>query len=120
MSKALIVLMVGMLAVGCATLTPEEKQQKALRDSVVGEYERKNGNGDTFKYVYLENGVCEVYYNSNKRAALQWSISNGKIHVKHDPALISVWRINNQIIICNLSGRGDKDVAQVAEKQEME
>ena len=26
---------------------------------------------------------------------------------------------SNQIIICNLSGRGDKDVAQVAERMEM-
>ena len=66
--KSLIVLVVGLLAVGCGEdkqpskeLTLEE--QKALRDSVVGEYESKPGNGDTFKHVYLENGVYEFYSN---------------------------------------------------------
>ena len=52
--KSLIVLVVGLLAVGC--LTPEQKQ-KRLRDSVVGEYEFKDG--DTYKKILLDDGVYE-------------------------------------------------------------
>ena len=36
-------------------LTPEERQKKALRDSVVGEYEAEI-DGDTIKWVFLKNG----------------------------------------------------------------
>ena len=62
--KSLIVLVVGLLAVGCATVkdicvqlgiskpnTPEQKQE-ALRDSVIGEYEWKSKYGITFKFVF--------------------------------------------------------------------
>ena len=87
--KSLIVLVVGLLSVGCGKtepmgsgneynaelaidqnttkaepvkeLTPEEK--KALRDSVVGEYEGKDEDGDTIKVVVLENGIGESYLN---------------------------------------------------------
>ena len=57
MKRTLIVLVVGLLAVGCATLTPEQK----LRDSAVGEYETNIFVGHTIKYVFLDNGVREWY-----------------------------------------------------------
>ena len=88
--KTLIVLVLGLLAVGC--LTPEQKQ-KALRDSVVGEYERKP-NGDTYKDVYLENGIAEWYVNGKKQVEGKWSIANGEIHVKYDSGEVYVCRIN--------------------------
>ena len=44
-------------------LTAEEK---ALRDSVGGEYEWKRDNGDTAKHVYLENGIRELYVKYKK------------------------------------------------------
>ena len=70
MSKTLTVLMAGMLAVGC--LTPEQKQ-KALRDSVVGEYEFKDENGNPYTFVFLENGVREYYLNGKKRRGNKWN-----------------------------------------------
>ena len=100
MQKTLIVLVLGLLSVGCATLTPEEK---ILRDSVVGEYEFK-ADGDTGKEVFLdngvliflENGVYEYYINSKKLAESKWSIVDGEIHVFLDKMsyMISVSRIN--------------------------
>jgi len=60
--RTLIILVVGLLAVGC--ITPE---QKALRDSVVGEYEFKNDYGDTSKLVFLENVIIEGYVNGKKQ-----------------------------------------------------
>ena len=83
--KSLIVLVLGLLSVGC--LTPEQKQ-KALRDSMVGEYEFKNRDGDTYKYVFLDNGVFEGYEKA------EWSIVDGEIHVKSDDREIEVCRIN--------------------------
>ena len=77
MKRTLIVLVVGLLAIGC--LTPEQKQ-KALRDSVVGEYEHKEGG---HKFVFLENGTAEGYSNGKKREAeSKWIIVDGEIHIK--------------------------------------
>ena len=70
--KSLMVLVVGILAVGC--LTPEQKQQKALRDSVVGEYEHKRSDGTIVKAVILENGVREWYENGENQGESKWSI----------------------------------------------
>ena len=89
--KSLIVLVVGLLAVGC--LTPEQKQ-KRLRDSVVGEYERKDEEGDTWKLVFLDNGVWELYRYGKKEEEDKWSIVKGEIHAKSDSGYIEVWRIN--------------------------
>ena len=96
--KSLIVLVVGLLTVGCATLTPEQKQ-KTLRDSVVGEYEYKPTQGQysgrvTSKLVFLENGIRENYFHGQKQAEKKWSIENKEMHVKFDFELIHVYRIN--------------------------
>ena len=108
MQRILIVLVLGLLAVGCGKaepmgsgneynaelaidrnttkaepvkeLTPEQKQ-KALRDSVIGEYEFKE-EGDTIKLVFLENGVFKSYENGQRIAEDKWKIVNGEIHVK--------------------------------------
>ena len=87
----MIMLVVGLLAVGCETLTPEEK--KALRDSVVGEYELKE-DGNTFKVVYLENGVFELYTNGQKQGENKWTIVDGEIHFVTDSGNIQVAIIN--------------------------
>ena len=92
MQRILIVLVVGLLAVGCATMkdigvqlgigqsnTPEQKQ-KHLRDSVVGEYEHKHDNGTTYKNVYLDNGIREWYENGKKQGEHKWLIVDGEIH----------------------------------------
>ena len=129
--KTLIVLVVGFLAVGCGKtepmgsgneynaelaidqnttkaepvkeLTPEQKQ-KALRDSVVGEYESKYENGDTFKHVYLENGVYEFYSNGKKQVELKWSIIDGEIHVEYSSGGIDIYRINPDKSITSFAG----------------
>ncbi len=99
MKRTLIILIVGLLSVGCETpkqkalmLTPEE--QKALRDSVVGEYEYKSVDGFTRKLVFLENGVYEWYVNGRKQTKRKWSIVDGETHVKFGSGRFEVWRIN--------------------------
>ena len=102
--RTLIVLVVGLLAVGCETplpqrpkakpakeLTPEQKQKKALGDSVVGEYEFEN-DGSTYKLAILENGVLEYYSNDEKVGGVKWSIVDGEIHA--GSGFIHVWRFN--------------------------
>ena len=91
----LITLIIGLLVVGCATLTPEQKQ-KALRDIVVGEYGYvNNDNNDTWKYVFLENGVYEWHQDGKKvETEYTWSIVYGEIHLKYGERFKHVWGIN--------------------------
>ena len=100
MKPTLIVLLVGLLAVGCgkteqplepsqlnaepspATNAPpkptdqnttkaEPVKELTLEESVLGEYEwRKFEDGDTLKQVLLENGIYEEYYNDKKRLSI--------------------------------------------------
>ena len=67
-----------MLVSGCATTPPTKPvkeltaEEKALRDSVVGEYEAK-GIGFHIKHVFLKNGIHEIYsghveYNAESKA----------------------------------------------------
>jgi hypothetical protein len=93
-----ITLIIGLLVIGC--LTPEQKQWqewgqvKALRDSVVGEYEyKKRGH----KFVFLENGTAEGYVHGNRQKAeeYKWSIVDGEIYVHwYGERIGEVYRIN--------------------------
>jgi len=89
--KTLIILIVGLLAVGCEKpvreLTEEENQ-------IIGEYEFKDEDGYTYKYVFLENGVREWYKMCKKAREAKWSIVNKEIHVDDDFGEIYVYRIN--------------------------
>ena len=122
--KALIVLVVGLLSVGCATvkdigvhlgigtpsstkvepvkeLTPEQKQ-KALRDSVIGEYEG-DIDGGTVKFVVLGNGVLEMYFNGKMIAERKWSIVAGEVHDIDEDGTIGVGRINKDKSVTNIA-----------------
>ena len=108
--KALIILVVGLLSVGC--LTPEQKQHKALRGSVVGEYKFKDDE-DTFKIVLLKNGVYEFYFKGNKNAKAKWSIDNIEIHISFAVLFgrINVYRINQDksiTVIANIDKDGKR------------
>ena len=125
--KSLIVLVVGLLAVGCATMKdicvqlgiskasstemfpepdPPLPREIEIRDSMIGEYESIY-NGNTYKRVFLDNGINEYYVNGKKGIReSKWSIVDGEIHFKkiigsqmmgnslslHETYL--VWRIN--------------------------
>ena len=108
--KVLISILIGLLVGGCATLTPEQKQQKALRDSVLGEYEHKDEDGDTLKYVFLGNGVYEWHENGEKLSAHKWSVVKDEIHIAVSNAHTDVYRINpdksiTEIASINLDGK---------------
>ena len=140
MSKTLIVLMVGLLAVGCETLTPEEK---ALRDSVVGVYERAyalksdgtvtSGNVYQHRCVFLKNGIVEAYKNGKQVDEVKWSIVDGDIHTTNDhprstrtvdgagnsPISIGVFRINkdSSITIIAIIHEGKREALTLANGQ---
>ena len=98
--KKLLILITIMLVGGCATpLTPE---QKALRDSVVGEYKVEH---EDRTWSLLENGIGYYYINGKKyEREWKWSISFGEIHLVSDSGTIEVHRIN-----------GDKSITKIAE-----
>ena len=113
--KSLIVLAVGLLAVGC--LTTEEKQ-KALRDSVVGEYEWKH-EGNTTKQVFLDNGKAEIYINGHKEEEVQkWSLVENEIHIEYFN-IVSVYGINPDNSITHIADiRGGKRTRYTKEYQQ--
>ena len=86
--KSLIVLVVGLLAVGCATLTPEEK--------AVGEYEYIDDNGNAHKYVLQESGVAEFYWSDRKsHIKRKWKISKDReLHIDDKLGAIPILTIN--------------------------
>ena len=100
--KNLLILITIMLVGGCGKgketpakeLTAEQKQ-KALRDSVVGEYELKTGDGETIKYALLDNGVLEYYENGVKSESKgKWVISKNKELQLSGEDEIHTYRIN--------------------------
>ena len=131
MQKLLIVLVVGILAVGCETIPVKEPPptvqgavapsfiaRKADRGNTtkaepvkeltpeeqkgVGTYEFKE-DGNTYKEVLLENGVWVTYRNGEYRDETTWSIVDGEIHINSNSRLILVHRIN-----------ADKSITQIA------
>ena len=110
--KTLIVLVLGLLAVGC--LTPEQKQ-KRLRDSVVGEYERKLRNVKTLhKYVYLENGIVEIYVNDRYDEDGKWAIVDGELHAFYGSPYVTVFKINRDKSITKIAiiFKGKREIAK--------
>ena len=114
--KPLLVLIAGLLAVGCTTvkdigvhlgigrpnnttvkpvkeLTPEEQK---LRDMVVGEY-GINKVGYTGKSVFLDNGVHEYYVNGKKQGEHKWTIVNEEIVVKYPSGSGAVFRVDVEV-----------------------
>ena len=86
MSKTLIVLIVGMLAVGCAS-TPTMK-------SVAGTYEGQGAFGHNERIVIFENGIGEYYKNDEKGSKIKWKIAAWEIHAGVEDANSEVFRIN--------------------------
>ena len=89
-----ITLLIGLLVAGCTTipvkeLTAEEKE-------VVGGYQSKY-NGNTFKYIFMENGRGEWFLDGKKEQEFKWKIINGEIHAEDDD--IYIYRINDDLSI---------------------
>jgi len=85
-----ITLIIGLLVVGCGTPVKE----LTLEEKVVGTYEAKK-DGDTWKFVFLENGIMEDYKNGKKYGLdSPWKLVNRKIHVEDGAGGITVMSIN--------------------------
>ena len=90
-------------------LTLEE--QKALREKVVGEYERLKKTPTGFiidKYIFLENGIVELYYNGEKEEEeVKWKISKeGEIHNVYKDGFTTVYRMNPDGGLTFIAGTG--------------
>ena len=77
---------------------------------VVGEYEFLNRNGNTYKQVFLKNGIVEWYENGKKEAEdTKWWIVKEEIHVDWSSRGIStiertlVYIINKDKSITNIA-----------------
>ena len=71
------------------------------------------------EYTYATDGkALEAFFKLSKLEGIIPALESA--HAIAEVIVRAPQMASNQIIICNLSGRGDKDVAQVAEKQEME
>ena len=117
-----ITLIIGLLVVGCgkqeqadtneSTPTPNTNEvsgprvqpdgdvdllvkELTLEEKVVGTYEHKDKDGDTYRGVFLENGVFENYRNGKKlEEDYKWSIrKDGELHIADKDGIV-VFRIN--------------------------
>ena len=111
--KSLIVLVVGLLSVGCGKTEPmgsgneynaelaiDQNTTKAkpvreltLEEKVVGEYEFRD-RWNTYKYILLYDGYYDYYRNGKKTGGSIWTIANGEIHVNYDSGVIGIYRLN--------------------------
>ena len=88
--KALIPILIGLLVVGCVTpLKKPTLEEKKL----AGTYEWKD-NRDTYRVVFLENGLCEEGFHGESQQKGKWKIVNGEIHAIYKSDRISIYRIN--------------------------
>jgi len=84
--------------------TEKPVKELILEEKVVGEYESKL-YGNTYKQVFLENGVYEWHQNGKKvETEYTWSIVDGEIHLKYGEGIIIIFRINP-----------DKSITMIAE-----
>ena len=67
------------------------EKDELLRLSVLGEYELKAEDGNTYKRVFLDNGGWQSYVNGRKGGEeTKWSIVHGEIHTKFSDGSIGV------------------------------
>ena len=106
--KVLIPILIGLLVVGCGEeipttktrkkeLTPKEKAaiaEKAFRDSFVGTYEPKDEDGNSYKHVFLANGVYEQYLAGSKFLDGTWKIVGKEVQTSSERELtLLIYRI---------------------------
>ena len=98
----------------------QKKKDDLLRLDVLGKYEYKDESGDTYKRVFLKNGIVELYgvsvFNGKKLAEYKWSISNGEIHVDNS-GFIDVFRINKDKSITTIERIRDGKRTDYSEDQ---
>ena len=120
--KILISILIGLLVVGCGEeipttkarkkeLTPKEKAaiaEKAFRDSFVGTYEPKDEDGNSYKHVFLANGVYEQLLDGNKWLDGTWKIVGKEVHIDFGNFLAQK--------LCKVEPNGDlTDIAKIKE-----
>ena len=108
-----ITLIIGLLVVGCGKQeqtdanestpttntnevsgTTEKPAKELTKEDVVGTYERKEDEF-TFRGVFLETGIVEVYKNGKKEEEAKWEISKeGELRFIDEHEDIGVFRIN--------------------------
>ena len=115
--KSLIVLAVGLLAVGCGKPEPSLSSFKAEpsthqgrklsqeEEKVVGTYELELKKfGETQRYVLLDNSTVEYYLNGKKEEAEhKWSIVDKEVHIERENKAVSVFSINKDESITGIA-----------------
>jgi hypothetical protein len=91
----------------------------SLEKKVVGEYEYKAKGARVEKWVFLDNGIAEIYAQDHKEG--KWLVVDGEIHVKTTSNdgyfVISVWRINKDGSITNIAFAHDDFLGEDDGKQ---
>jgi hypothetical protein len=71
--------------------TAKPVKELTAEEKVVGTYEFKHDK-DTYRLVFLDNGIAENYHNDGAKIVARWSVVDGEIHADHNG--IVVFRIN--------------------------
>ena len=124
--KTLILILIGLLVVGCGeNEQPKEKvdnetpskvdgknstaakpvKELTLREKVVGTYELELKKfGETHRYVLLDNSIVEYYLDSKKEEEEhKWSIVDKEVHIERENRAVSVFSINKDESITGIA-----------------
>ena len=82
--------------------TTEKPVKEPTKEDVVGSYEARGG-GDTYKQVFLDNGVYEWRVIGKKEWGAKWKIVNRELHIDIGDGYISVWKINEDNSITKIA-----------------
>ena len=66
--------------------------KELIKKDVTGIYEFKMGE-ETYRDVFLENGICEEYVNSMKRREGSWKIVDKEVLVEQSNGDVTIYRI---------------------------
>ena len=82
--------------------TKAKPVKELTSEDVVGSYEARGG-GDSYKQVFLDNGVYEWHVIGKKEWGAKWKIVNRELHIDIGDGYISVWKINEDNSITKIA-----------------
>ena len=88
---------------GNATSKPGKELR--LEEKVAGTYSYKDDNGDSYRAIFLENGVFEAYKEGKKdKKEGRWKKVDKEVHVTNNAGVVGVFRINSDNSLAFIGG----------------
>ena len=120
--KTLMLISVILLVLGCGKSeveTSKKPVKELTKEDIVGTYGYKDEDGDTYKGVFLVNGVFEAYKDGKKyKEESKWNIVDKEVHVKNDAGVVGVFRTNSDNSLTFIGGIKDGERTDLTNKEQ--